>query len=356
MNLFLVSGFLGSGKTTAIREACLQLMREGREVAVITNDQGSSLVDTAWLEQPGMPVREVTKGCFCCRYQELEEKIGELMEQNPDTIFAESVGTCADLVATVVKPLERSGKELNIILSVFADASMLWPLINGETFFLNEDVRYIYRKQMDEADILVLNKADLLSNDQREKMVTFLKSQYPDKLMLVQDSTNEGSVQIWTSVMGRFHPAQSRTSLEIDYDRYANGEKVLGWLDERLLIHSQDGSACQAAHHLVRDIQRRIHKAGLPIGHLKFLLDDGHMAKKYSYTTISGSGPFPENDAPSCNRVEVLVNARVQVDPELLDEMVKSSVAAMRDQFAVQVTVRARDSFQPGYPKPVHRL
>jgi G3E family GTPase len=356
MKLFLLSGFLGSGKTTAIREAALQLIREGRRVALITNDQGTELVDTAWLDQVGTEVWEVMDGCFCCRYDELEKGLGELQALDPEIIFAEAAGTCTDLLATVVKPLEGTRPELEIVLSVFADASMLWPLINGETFFFNEDVRYIYQKQLEEADLIVLNKSDLLSNDQREKLIVFLKEQYPDKVILIQDSTNTDSIQIWLSVLSRLQPPGSRRSLEIDYDRYAHGERVLGWLDERLQIHSQDGSACEAAHHLVREIQRRVHKAGIPIGHLKFLVDNGQEAKKYSYTTISGSGAFPEATPAPCNHVDILVNARVQADPILLDDLVKASISAMRDKYAVQVTIKASQAFQPGYPKPVHRM
>ena len=64
MRLFLISGFLGSGKTTSIAQACRQLISSDTRVAVITNDQGLNQVDSAYLKGLRLPVGEVAEGCF----------------------------------------------------------------------------------------------------------------------------------------------------------------------------------------------------------------------------------------------------------------------------------------------------
>ena len=66
--LILVSGFLGSGKTTLIVRASDLLRRRGVRVAVITNDQDGGLVDTQVTQARAIPTREVAGGCFCCRF------------------------------------------------------------------------------------------------------------------------------------------------------------------------------------------------------------------------------------------------------------------------------------------------
>lgn len=66
MKIYLVGGFLGSGKTTAIAKACQSLAKEGKSAAVITNDQGTELVDTIYMRSLHIPVCEVVNGCFCC--------------------------------------------------------------------------------------------------------------------------------------------------------------------------------------------------------------------------------------------------------------------------------------------------
>ena len=64
MKLILTGGFLGSGKTTAIQHACNLLLKEKVKVAVITNDQGEELVDSKYLQNFLIPVKEVRKDVF----------------------------------------------------------------------------------------------------------------------------------------------------------------------------------------------------------------------------------------------------------------------------------------------------
>ncbi len=106
MKIHLVGGFLGSGKTTAIANSCKILSDRGIITSVITNDQGRYLVDSRFIRQSDIPYAEVTGGCFCCNYNELDTQISNLRNtHNPSVIFAEFVGSCTDLVATVLKPL-----------------------------------------------------------------------------------------------------------------------------------------------------------------------------------------------------------------------------------------------------------
>src|SRR6185295_14842032 len=101
MNFYLVNGFLGSGKTTAIVNACKQLIGNQKKIAIITNDQGTQQVDSAYVQSLSMPNGEVANGCFCCRYNQLEKIVTELTtSEQPETFFAESVGSCTDLIAT----------------------------------------------------------------------------------------------------------------------------------------------------------------------------------------------------------------------------------------------------------------
>ena len=96
----MVGGFLGSGKTTALARLAQWLSQRGRRVGLITNDQGSHLVDTATLTARGFAVEEIPGGCFCCRFNSLVEAAQRLsVSAKPDVFLAEPVGSCTDLVA-----------------------------------------------------------------------------------------------------------------------------------------------------------------------------------------------------------------------------------------------------------------
>jgi G3E family GTPase len=160
-SFYLVNGFLGSGKTTAIAYAALQLNDKKIKTAIITNDQGTQQVDSAYIKSLSLAGGEVADGCFCCKYAELEQTIATLTTSaQPEIIFAESVGSCTDLVATVAKPFALQNQDIRIIISVFADANLMHSIINGTSAFIKESVQYIYKKQLEEADIILINKTD----------------------------------------------------------------------------------------------------------------------------------------------------------------------------------------------------
>ena len=102
----MIGGFLGAGKTTTITRLARSYAARGQRVGLVTNDQAQDLVDTNSLRAQGFSVEEVAGACFCCRFDDLVGKVGALGEdERPDVILAEPVGSCTDLVATVVQPL-----------------------------------------------------------------------------------------------------------------------------------------------------------------------------------------------------------------------------------------------------------
>jgi G3E family GTPase len=134
MKINLVGGFLGSGKTTAIANASKMLQAKGLTSSIITNDQGKYLVDSHYIQGIDIPTLEVTGGCFCCNYDQLDLSIDRLKEQaNPKIIFAESVGSCTDLVATVLKPLLKFREDVDqVTFSTMVDSRLFINYLKKE--------------------------------------------------------------------------------------------------------------------------------------------------------------------------------------------------------------------------------
>src|SRR5262249_23710364 len=146
-------------------------------------DQAQDLVDTHSLREQGFPVEEVAGACFCCKFDDLLTKVGMLeTEQRPDIILAEPVGSCTDLIATVVQPL----KDLyGARFSVAPYAVLFKPghglkILRGESGAgFSPKAAYIFRKQLEEADAILLNRIDELTAAQVEEIAQLVGAQFP---------------------------------------------------------------------------------------------------------------------------------------------------------------------------------
>ena len=356
MKLALVGGFLGSGKTTAITGACRQLLLQNKKVAVITNDQGEQQVDSALIKSLGIPGREVINGCFCCNFEQLDIHLQSLeKEAHPDILFAESVGSCTDLIATIAKPLKVVRPELEIVISIFADADLLASWVEGRSHFLEESVRYIYKKQLEEADLLVINKTDLLEKSQLQAVDAMIRTEYPGKKILHQNSMTETDISCWLNEIVHFAQPAKRDSLQIDYDVYGDGESKMAWLDKSMEIHTAHGNASFVTSKIISSIFDEIQIRHLTIGHLKFFVDSGNWKEKISFTATSTRADIMREDDET-NLVNLLVNARIQTDPDTLEKIISEVLGKAERSYDCKILENNTSAFKPGYPRPTHRI
>src|SRR5438132_738459 len=174
LRFVMVGGFLGAGKTTALARLARFYTGRGEKVGLVTNDQAQDLVDTHSLREQGFPVAEVAGACFCCKFNDLLDKVGQLeASQRPNVILAEPVGSCTDLVATVVQPLkDLYGSRFSV-----APYPVLFKPSHGLKILRNEagagfspKAAYIFRKQLEEADAILINRIDELTPAQVEQL------------------------------------------------------------------------------------------------------------------------------------------------------------------------------------------
>ncbi len=352
MKIHILSGFLGSGKTTAIDQACRLLSEKNSKTGVISNDQGIKLVDAAFFNSRNIAGRQVGNGCFCCNYNELDAALQSLAaSEHPDIVFAESVGSCADIVATVIKPLLKYHADATICFSCFADARLLFMLLGGRSLSFDEQVRYIYFKQLEEAGTIVISKIDLMNKAELDELTAIMKEKYPDKILLWQNSLEPAHIMNWLQVSEQNPAAFSLPSLDIDYTVYGAGEACLAWLDQELEIYSNSNNARGNAIDLINRIHQKISDRDLPVGHLKFILDD---AIKISFTA---AGEEAESDAgKAAGSARLLINARVQTAPGTLAGLVSQAIGETEARSGCRIITSTVSFFQPGYPKPTHRI
>ena len=356
VKIILVGGFLGAGKTTLLLTASQYLSNRGKKTGLITNDQAPELVDSVLLVNSGQQVEEVSGSCFCCNFNGFINAVQKYsIDQTVDYIVAEPVGSCTDLSATIVQPLKQywSDKLAVAPLSVLADPERLSLILDGENAGLHEDAAYIFRKQLEESDIIVINKIDLLTSPNIDDLINRTKQAYlGSTVMAISAATGEG-IDAWLDEVIRRNDAGNRL-VEVDYDVYANGEAVLGWLNGTVELSGKTAADWDKfIVAMMNDLCARFEKEALPIGHVKAILENGDKTAVVNFTggantlTVRGS-------AGSGDKCRLTINARTETTPEKLDAIVREILQAHSTGFTC--TEVAWKYLQPGYPTPTYRF
>ena len=231
--LIITGGFLGAGKTTLIWEVAQRLMSQGLRVGLITNDQAPELVDSRLLKQADLKVAEVSGSCFCCNFNGFVDAIKSLRSDvEADVILAEPVGSCADLTATIVRPLKKYHNTEVIVspLTVLSDPIRLKSILYGGDGGLHEDAAYIYRKQLEESEVILITKTDLLSEDELQKLIKDTQACFHGTKVMAASTQNGTGIREWFDEVSN-RQGEGTKILDINYDKYAHGEAVLGWLN-----------------------------------------------------------------------------------------------------------------------------
>ena len=361
----MIGGFLGAGKTTTIARLAKDFVQQGKRVAIVTNDQTTDLVDTHSLRSQGFDVGEVAGACFCCNFNELTQTMEGMTSQNlPDIILAEPVGSCTDLVATVLLPLEKVyGRPLDIApYGVILKPSHGKKILEGKPGGgFSPKAEYIFRKQIEEADFILINRADELSKTDLDHLDNLLSEQFPGKPILrISAKTGSGFADFHEKLIPSDpdKPAKRpRTTIDLDYDIYAEGEAELGWLNSQLDVTSTTPFELDAfLMNLIHGLQKRFVELGAEAAHLKTI---GLFEGFYAVANLVSNETGAELSLPSGAIVQaanVVINARVRLDPVLLEKCVREQIAATTQKYSALGTIMALQSFRPGRPVPTHRM
>lgn len=360
LRFVMVGGFLGAGKTTAISRLAHHYQNQGLKVGIVTNDQAQDLVDTLLLRSQGFSVEEVAGACFCCRFDDLVTRLGELEEKNrPDILLAEPVGSCTDLVATVVQPLRdlfQMRFEVAPYPVLFKPAHGLKILENQPSTGFSPKAAYIFLKQLEEADAIILNRMDELTPSQVDRLQALVEDRFPGTPVLRFSARTGQGIEHLVAFLDQQGPF-GRKVLNIDYDVYAEGEAELGWLNATFSVQSNGPmNLDQFLLDLIQRLQQQLAGQGAEIAHLKVIgLGDTSfaVANAVSNQLIDNVSLKSEARVPS---FDLIVNARVGIDPEILENLVRAVVPEMASSHhQAEATLQGVQSFRPGRPVPTHR-
>jgi G3E family GTPase len=355
--VMFIGGFLGAGKTAAIKALNEMLSRQERRVAAVTNDQARGLVDTDFLAASGLATREVTGSCFCCNFPALEEAVLESVQNvRPEILFAEPVGSCTDIVATVIRPMqERLAERARVAaFSVLLDP-MRWTEIMETGGDDLDSMRFLLDKQLQEADIIVLTKQDLLTEGELEAVASQVGRSYPGKPLFRICSRNNAGLDQWLEAALQT-PAGTTLLNDIDYGVYARAEAEMGWLNASYSV--QFGSEVDGndfASRLVEAMRLGIGARKGRIGNLKVLARSGDEQVKSGIVSPAGKVIVEKGFSFHPGEIDLNINLRATLSPGMLNDTVQEALSMAAKSFNAAVELNTLNTFRPSPPCPTHR-
>ncbi|HWQ49385.1 MAG TPA: GTP-binding protein [Methanosarcina sp.] len=348
MQVIVVGGFLGSGKTTTIINMGKYLAEKGKKVAIIVNEIGEVGIDGDVIKRFGFDTKEITSGCICCSLKVgLRTTMNLLVkEYKPDIIMIEPTGIAFPHVIKNEVELMNLGEDVRI--------APLVTLIDGSRFKnLMKEVKEFAMRQIIDAEILGINKIDLIEpiqlpilessvqqlnpkarvvllsgKDTGKNFENFMRIVLPD-LEKMSEKAPKAEITGKTSSV----PQETENSIE------ASG---VGSYSAEFKVENKNLST-EAARELTTELMNTIKTKMLQlnpefVGHIKLFLDNGSETVKQSVTVYYEE---PQEDiikskegaAPTLKILSAVSN----VEKEAVKAAVKSSVHEVFERKQIKV-------------------
>jgi len=302
MKIILLSGFLGSGKTTSVIRIGKYLKNKGYSVAVLVNDIGDVGVDGQVISENGLESKEMPRGCICCTLKyALEANISLVQTQyNPDVLLIEPTGVA--FPHRIKEQIEKMdfGPEVSIgpILSI----------LDGSKFdVIMKHSKDSVVKQTKDADIILLNKRDLIETEKLPGIAAAIKEMNPNaRLFLLSLKEEDG---LFLKLMDMLEAelqdivpylrvqenkelqsceAISTASCEVDEDEDFDHFNVSSYAESYDIDNSLDQeTATSLALDVMHSIKRGVARLNPEfLGHLKMFLQTETVSLRVSITSF----------------------------------------------------------------------
>jgi G3E family GTPase len=170
--VFLIAGFLGSGKTTLLKRI-LSWQTDLSDTVVLVNEFGKVGIDGALLKDAGSDVIELTSGCICCTIKsELEDTLKTIWKRfHPKRILLEATGVAQP--NAVVEIVE------NETLKNWMEIEKVVTVLDIRYWLNRENFGQFFMKQVEEANLILLNKMDTAAKNQVSQSLSQLQQSVP---------------------------------------------------------------------------------------------------------------------------------------------------------------------------------
>ncbi len=343
----VIGGYLGAGKTTLLVGLARYLKeKHGKNVAIITNDQGHVLVDTKYASEAGFDVREVVGGCFCSTFPEFVKNARSIVQASrPDVILAEPIGTSTNILSSVVEPLRAQYPE------EFDVAPFLVVVDATRAAGLDRSKRLIPSHQVKEAEIVLLSKMDRLDAAGAERAVQAVKALAPDaKVMPYSARSGQGVGDIASLVLSAERSVKMRQSE--DHRRFAAEKSAMSWYSSTSRLVPSDRVDL---YDLAASVLRAAADSFPPddLAHVKVMITSPKVGAKMSLVADSVQTDGVRGSRYLGEEARLVVNARVMATPKRLGEVMMAAVESLPSRFTLAVDDMTESCYSPRPETPM---
>lgn len=357
----IVSGFLGAGKTTTMiamaRNINERLRSQGQpgHAAVIANDLGAkNLVDADFTRTADVDISEITGDCICYVTEDLVTAIDRLAQAGANIVISDIPGAGVGALDHVYLTLkdEYPGRFDLLPLTCLVDPMRLRMMLPGDArrdIHLPEEMRFLLNAQLLEADLIVLNKCDLVDEDEKQADLDFIRRAYPDTpVMAISARTGEGVPELVDYLLSHEANAQPR-DLGLDSEEFDAAEAQMCWYNRRFFAKERDGRNIDF-NAVVEDFMEAIRdgliEAKRNVPHLKlFAAGEGDDFVKCSIVGVDYDLEYERKLQQPYTAIAIIVNARATCESETFGEIVEDAMDEIKQKYNLKCNVIFTECF-----------
>ena len=353
----VVSGFLGSGKTTAMIAFSRDIKRrELGSPAVLANDLGAgNIVDAEFCAAAGVMTLPISGGCICYQHENLVGKLHQLENAGADVIFSDIPGCgigALDHVYLELNEKEKDEFELMPFLCIVDPERMKMVMPEQASLNLPEEMRFLLDAQMAEADLIVLNKTDTVSEEEVVAITEFITGIYPKTpVMTMSAMKGTGISEVVDYLLDNRSEAVHR---EIGYgsDEFIAAEEKMSWFNTRVYLQHReevDIDFNEVIADIFEEIRDGLKENGSNVPHLKMFAADSDEELtdffKASMIGVDYDVVYDRKLDRKYTTLSLIINARCAADAEVMSDVVSDAVDAVSVKNNLKVRTFFLESF-----------